>query len=271
MYCPRLPVIDFATQPVKIQTVTEHYEWSITTIEEKKKPSRFFQIHATPDLGSQTAQIVVSPLEYGTDDGKLVEWFNKFYEEQLPEEFRDQKREYDSTQDEDKKKNLIDKGLNTLIDKTKPEAKLSLLSVGVGIKNKRLTMPKEDYHWGYLNLLFPSPWNQFFSLGAAMASAQADTATEQIDNLDKLNAELNFHRVDPAALSLNRFAYSILAINPGLKDTVIALLEQDLSKHEVEMEIEKTAKWLFRYWILGDEDYQSLMALSSRFLMLFHP
>ncbi len=261
-YCPQSLVIDFATQPVQFGTVKPHYEWNVATIEDSGEP-KLFRIEAKPDFG----RIAVSQLKYGTDDGKLVDWFKQLYSNQLPDIFTERRIEYNKTKDEETRKNIIDKGLNALIDQTKPEAKLSLLSVGVGIKNKRLTMPKEDYHWGYLNLMFPSPWNQFFSLGAAMASAQADTATEQIDNLDRLNTELNFYRIDPAVLSINRFAYSILAINPALKDTAIAMLERDLGKPAVDVDIEKTVRWLFRYWILGDDEYRRLTALSSQFFM----
>jgi hypothetical protein len=153
--------------------------------------------------------------------------------------------------------------LNFLIRQMEPATKLSLLSVGVGIKNKRLVMPKTDYHWGYLHLLMPSPLNQFFSLGSAMASAQADRATEEINELTQLADELNFHRIDPGVLSLNRFAYSALAINPYLKDTTIGMLETDLSKLEVKDDVENTAEWLFQFWILGDDMYQALTDGSS--------
>ncbi len=39
--------------------------------------------------------------------------------------------------------------------------------------------------------------------------------------------------------------------------------ENDLSKLEVKDDVEKAAEWLFRFWILGDEMYQSLTDGSS--------
>ncbi len=96
-----------------------------------------------------------------------------------------------------------------------------------------------------------------------MASAQADRATDEIRELDRLHDHLNFHRIDPGVLSFNRFAYSSAAIFPPFKDAVIAKLESDLSKPEVKDKVDDTAEWVFRYWILGDQEYRTLTDGSS--------
>ncbi|PON19459.1 hypothetical protein C2W62_02525 [Candidatus Entotheonella serta] len=205
-------------------------------------------------------------LEYVPDDTKLEKWLDAVSaggREEAIWGLYNMYKMHKTNENDENWKNLQNHALDFLIRKMEPDTKLSLLSVGVGIKNKRLFMPKEDYHWGYLNLMVPSPWNQFFSFTAALASAQADRATEETKELAALSEELNFHRIDPGVLSINRFNYSLTAIVPALKDTIMNLLEHDLSKLEVKEDVEVASEWLFRHWILGDDMYRALTDGSS--------
>lgn len=261
-YFDEPPEIDFALHPVDIYA-EQRFQWRVETIEAEPNTPRKFRIKATPEkhgdlfsfewlsheVNTKKLEQLIDTLSTGHEswDAYMKDLFDMCKEREDPESH----------------KLLHDHALNFLIHQNQPPTKLSLLSVGIGIKNKRLVMPRDDYHWGYLHMMVPSLLNQQFSLGSAMASAQADRATEEIRELDRLYDDLNFHRLDPGVLSFNRFAYSAAAIFPPFKDAVIAQLELDLAKPEVKDEVEDTAEWIFRYWILGDQEYQTLTDGSS--------
>ena len=261
LYFAQSQVIDFALHWPKIHIEQQHRQWRLEVqIGEDAEASQQFRIKATPTNKESLFSFEV--LERQLNKKKLTELLeteiaNSGACDHYIANLYDLCRQSDAQAHNEQLWELLhDQAVSYLIRKMEPPIKLSLLSVGVGIKNKRLVMPKEDYHWGYLHLLLPSPLNQFFSLGSALASAQADRATEEIRELDHLFDHLNFHRIDPGVLSLNQFAYSAAAIFPPLKDATLAQLEVDLSGMEVTDEVEKTAEWLFRYWILGDHAYQ---------------
>ena len=258
LYFDQSPIIDFFTCRQPQIHVDQQQYWRLDVAETPRQfrikatpanPGNFFSFELLePELNAERVEQLLETGSADYDPGN--QFLSKLYEMY--------KQSDAHTRNEQLWELLHDHALSHLIQSMEPPIKLSLLSVGIGVKNKRLVMPKEDYHWGYLHLLFPSPLNQYFSLGSAMASAQADRATEEIRELDHLFDHLNFHRIDPGVLSVNRFAYSAAAIFPPFKDAVIAQLEVDLSKSEVKEEVENTAEWVFHYWILGDPAYQLL-------------
>ncbi len=229
---------------------------------EKEYYVQTVRVTATPDYPGHP-NLSFECLSRRPNRKKLQRWLYTISQGRQEAHVWDLYRIYENAPSEENWQALHDQALDFLLQKMEPETKLSLLSIGIGIKNKRLVMPKEDYHWGYLHLMVPSPLNQFFSLGSAMASAQADRATEEIHELAEMSDELNFHRIDPGVLSMNRFAYSALAIFPPFKDAVIALLENDLNKLEVHDDVETTAEWLFQHWILDDKRYRTFTDGSS--------
>ena len=258
LYFDQSPVIDFFACHQPQIHVEEQPQWRLKVAGTPQQfrikatpsnPRSFFSFELLePELNTERVEQLLETDR--ADHGPGDQFLSKLYEMY--------KQSDAQTGNEQLWELLHDHALNHLIQSMEPPIKLSLLSVGIGVKNKRLVMPKEDYHWGYLHMLFPSPLNQNFSLGSAMASAQADRATEEIRELDHLFDHLNFHRIDPGVLSVNRFAYSAAAIFPPLKDAVIAQLEVDLGKSEVKEEVESTAEWIFHYWILGDPAYRLL-------------